>query len=209
MSFFKYVIAALFLCASFTDSYSQKKISRSDDVEVFTSKSTKRKAKQTIDGFEKVERDNYVIRLWSKTGGYEYVTYDRELKIVDDYVEQEGEEEDDKRPKKSRDREKEHKHSFAFDFGENSYEFKGIVEADEKLNVFTIAELDEDGNESDTPTELGRIEGDDFYKKVSNSYMTQRLSEDGEKLLLLYKLAERRDKNNEKVLRFRLIGLAP
>lgn len=184
----------------------QKQISRSDDVVVYTSKSTKRKKGQTIDGFEKVERDSYTIRLWSKKDGYEYVNYDDELNIVGTETETEEDEDEDEQEKDSDERSKDElpSEAFTFTFADKKYRFKGIVDDKKKLNVFTLTEIDEDGDELST-SEIGRIEGDDFYKRVSNCYMTQRLSEDESKLLLYYKLAERRDSENRKVLRFRLM----
>lgn len=188
------ILTLMFLLADF--GFAQKRIDKAQDVEVFTSKLQDRGRGQTIDRIEDITDDGYKIRLRSGSG-YEYVTYNKELEVV------ESETEAKKETKSLKERYGEGDIT-RFWFNDRYFLLKGITEKENELNVFTLTELDEEGEPVAQPIELARIQGKDYYYGVGNAYLDYDISPDESKLLLSFKQPEKRDKNNDlyKIYRF-------
>ena len=118
------------------------------------SKKSKRKRGQTISEFTKIEDDSYEIKLSSK-GEYEYVTYDNELNVVEKRTE--------KKPEKKEGKDYGKADVMRFEFGGNRYLLLGTTERDAKRNVFSIRQIDEEGEEVGSPEELGQLNGEEYY----------------------------------------------
>ncbi|MCB0754176.1 MAG: hypothetical protein KDB98_01185 [Flavobacteriales bacterium] len=172
----------------------QKSIDKSKNADVFMSKKSNRKRGQTINKFTKVEDDKYEIELTSKDE-YEYVTYDSELNVVDTRTEKKPE------PKKAKDYGK--ADWMKFYFGDRRYLLLGTTERDKKQNVFTIREIDEESEEVSQPEELGQLNGEDYYFIIENADLDYWISDDESKLLISYKLPEKRDNDRVKYRRYR------
>lgn len=172
----------------------QKKVSKAKHADVYVSKKSKRKPGQTISEFTKIEDDSYEIKLRSK-GEFEYVTYDDELNVVDKRTE--------KQPKKKEGKDYGKADIMRFDFGGTRYHLMGTTERDAKRNVFTIREIDEDGEEVGSPEELGQLNGEEYYFIIENAKLDYWISNDESKLLISYKLPEKRDQDRVKYRRYR------
>ncbi|MBL4587249.1 MAG: hypothetical protein JKX84_09375 [Flavobacteriales bacterium] len=187
-------IAALLLTANMT-LLAQKKVSKSKNIEVYSSKKGKRKAGETIDEFISIEDGKYTLRMRSK-GMHEYVTYNSELEV-------------EETKKKTIEIIKKKDYGLAdwrtVQFAGSNYLIKATTDRDKKLNIFTLTELDEERDEIGPVTELDRIKGDRYYRIIENAYLDYMVSDDESKLMVMFKLPEKRDKDRVKYKLYRYV----
>ena len=187
------VLSLIFFISAPFVGVAQKKVSRSNHIDVFSSKSDSRKPKQTISTFDWLDTSGCQITLKSPTGTEE-VTYNSKLEVVENVKTKRKELPDYDSEVWS-----------IVDFGDKRMLLRGMTDKSAQLNTVSISDLDTSNVPINDGTEITRIEGEQYYEDLRNAYLTTKQSPNGLKLLVMLKLAETRDDANLPVQNFRFI----
>lgn len=188
-------ISILMACATVAEA--QKKISKATTADAFVGKKFDRKPGQTIDWFESMEEGAYKLRLRSK-GQYDIVTFNDLLEPVNTETVEDAKNGEAKKYELS--------DWYIFTFADKRLLLKATTDRDAKKNFFTITKLDEQEKESGPAVDLAIIDKD-YYYVIENAKMDYEVSDDGSKLLVYFKLPEKRNQRNVKVIRYQYIVL--
>jgi hypothetical protein len=191
-------IALPLFAASVTESaLAQKKVGSSTYADAYTSDILNRKAGEVLDRILGVENGQYKIRV-KADGRKELVKFSKELDELERAPVQVMEVTQD---------ETEKAHRQVLEFGGKTWLLKVTTDRDAQMNVFSLVELDGNGNEVGTKRDLGKVSGQDFYIVAENAKLRHRISKDGSKVLIYYQLPLTRDEKRENTIRYRFLAL--
>jgi len=174
----RFFISVAMLTGAFCAAQSQELASKAGVT--ITSSSKILKEKMNFLTFEYVDENGFVAKF-KKDGEYQKLRFDQDLKEDDFPAEvisyDEGAEKEYTRP---------------FSFKGKYYLLRGTVNREAKTNVFSQVEITKEGKEIGEPTIMAKIVGDEFYAGPGNANFLQKYSPDGNKLLVLLKMPEKR-----------------